>query len=167
MENDENKPETQVSIVPTYTEQDKEDFLKSVLSDEPFTAEYKLMNNQFNVKFRTLTVDESSAVFVQLRKDQTAGRVASDASYLLKLVGYRLGLSLVTINDAPFQTDITKESYKPTGDTDSYIRAKAAIFDNWPSFKLSLVADVFKDFEDKVLDLTKEIQSENFWIAAK
>lgn len=163
----ETDPVDKVEIVSPYTDIDKEDFIKSVLSDQPFTSEYKLFNEQFNIKLRSLTVEESTEVFTQLKKDQTAGRIGSDATYLLSLTNYRLCLSLLSINNIPFQPELTKERYTPEGDTDSYIRARAKPFLSWPVFKLSAVGEVFREFEDKLVDLSKEIQNKNFWIAAQ
>lgn len=149
------------------TEEDKIEFYKAFLSDEPFTLETKLFGDKYTIKFKSLTIKESTDVFDQLKKDQVKGTITSDATYMMALTNYRLAQGIVSVNDAPFQADLTAAKYKPKDESDSYVKEKAEVFRAWPVFKLSAVADAFKVFEDKLLFLTKEIQNENFWAAAK
>lgn len=156
------EPKKKVNI----TEQEKLDFYKSFLSDEPFSSS-ELLFEQVKATFKTLTVQESTDVYDQLRRDQTADLITNDAVYALKLTSYRLALSLTTFNDKPFEEKITREAYKPKDATDSYVKAKANVIAGWASFKLSALVEVFKSFEDKVMELTKSISDETFWKAAK
>jgi hypothetical protein len=149
------------------TEDEKIEFFKCFLADKPYSQKESLFDNKFEVAFRSLTVEESTDVFEQLRKDQIAGRLTNDATYGLWLTNYRLALGITHINKEAFLPNITKDKYKPTGDDDSYIKAKAALFNTWNVFKLSAVADSFKVFEDKIIQLTKEISNPAFWKAAQ
>jgi len=47
------------------------------------------------------------------------------------------------------------------------VQEKAEVAVSWPSFKLSAYCDAFRVFEDKIVALTKEVTTENFWLAAK
>ena len=149
------------------TEDDKIEFYKAFLSDTPYTATVKLFGGQFSVKFKALSIKESTDVFDQLKRDQAKSLINNDASYLMTLTNYRLAQGLIEINDEAFQPDITFEKYKPTDDYDSYVKDKANVFKAWTVFKLSAIAEAFKNFEDKILFLTKEVQTEGFWAAAK
>lgn len=142
------------------TDEEKEDFFKAFLADKQFTVTETLFAGAVKVKFRSLTTQENMDIFDQLRKEQVEGTLTNDANYLTQLTAFRLALSLDELNDAPFAPGITKEDK-------NYVAAKAAIVKDWGVFKLSAIADAFKSFEDKLLFLTKEVQTENFWPAAR
>ncbi len=149
------------------TEEDKVDFFKSFLSDTPYVTTEKLFDGKFTLKFQALNVKQSVDVFDQLRKDQVNQDINSDANYMMALTNYRLGQAIIEINGEPFHPEITFEKYTPKGAFDTYIKEKALDFQKWPVFKLSAVAEAFKAFENKVIYLTKEIQTESFWKAGE
>ena len=159
---DEITPTSQVS------EQDKTAFFKSFLSDTPFESEDSLFDGKIKIKFKSLTVEEASDVFDQLRLDQDLGAIINDSSYVMALTRYRLALSIASINGEPFVPEATKEAYT----TDSfkashYVKVKATSLEKWSVFKLSAFAEAFKNFEDKVVLLTKAITDPSFWPADK
>lgn len=148
------------------TDEEKLNFFKAFLADKPYEATEELFDGGLKLKFKSLSVAESSAVFEQLRKDQQNDRVTTDAAYMMLLTNYRLIYGLVSINGEDVNPAITAD-YKPVDASDSYVRAKAAVLQTWPVFKLSAVAEAFKVFEDKLLFLTKETTKPGFWKAAK
>ncbi|WP_394999303.1 hypothetical protein [Acinetobacter sp.] len=157
-----------VTIQPVkVTEDEKIEFYKSFLSNKAYTGTEYLFDKQFNITFKSLTVKETMAVFDQLRKDQLSNYINTDSNYMMALTNYRLGIAIVTMNDEDFQPDITKEDYKPANGDDSYIKARAEIFNDWPAFKLGALAEAFRTFEDKVVYLTKEIHTPDFWKAGQ
>lgn len=149
------------------TEEEKTAFFKAFLADKPFTATDSMLDGAFTVEFQSLSVQQSTDIFDQLRRDQQKQLITNDSTYMMALTNYRLAQAIVSIGDKPFQPEFSADKYKPVDDSDSYIKAKAAILKTWSIFKLSAIAEAFKGFEDKILFLTKEIQSENFWKAAK
>lgn len=158
--------EINVTIKPVnVTEDEKIEFFKSFLSDKPYTGEEKLFDGQYKLKFRSLTVAETMAIFDQLRKDQLNNEINTDSNYMMELTNFRLSLAITEINGVPFQPDITKDKFKSDITDYSYIKARAQIFNDWPAFKLGALAEAFRTFEDKVVYLTKEIHTENFWKA--
>lgn len=165
---DEKEKEVNVDIPKVkVTDEEKEAFFKAFLADKPFTLTEKLFDGQFSVTFKSLDVQDSTDVFEQLRRDQTAGDITTDAVYMMRLTNYRLANAISEINGESFQKEVNRKDYKPVDGNDSYLKAKAAVFKNWPVFKLSAFAEAFKTFEDKILHLTQEIQTENFWKAAE
>lgn len=151
----------------TISEEDKQNFFKAFLSDTPYSEEMALFDGQFKLKFRTMTTRETTAVYDQLRQSQSNLELTNDPNYIVTMTNFRLAISLIEIDGVPFNQDITLENYKPKDEYDSYIKARAEKFKNWPIFKLSGVIEAFKAFEHKVVSLTDAIQTENFWRAAK
>lgn len=151
----------------TVTEEEKIEFFKAFLADKPFISEVSLFNNQLKVKFKSLSVAESLEVFEQIKKDQQDLIINTDATYMMALTNYRLSQAIVEINGEVFQSQVTRETYKPDDTKVSYLTKRVEIIKSWPVFKLSALADAFKSFEDKLIYLTNEIQNENFWKAAK
>lgn len=146
-------------------EQDKENFLKSVLADKPYEETFFLFDGQFKVRFRSLTVQENTDIVNQIVDDKKAGVAMDNDAYFVTISAYRLGLSLVSIDDKPY-SDIKKDSYSPSDDKDSYILARAQAIKSWPTYKLSLFLDAFQKFESKIIKLTNEVQTTNFWKAS-
>jgi hypothetical protein len=159
---EEKKPKKEFTI----TEEDKVDFFKCFLADKPYEETVYLFGSKFKVKFRTLTTKQTKDVFNQLRQSQLNDELTNDANYMVTSTAFRLALSLVELNGDPFNPDISEEDYAPASKSDSYVRAKSAIFETWPIFKLSAILDAFKAFEHKVVELTDAVQTENFWKAA-
>lgn len=150
------------------TEQDKINFFKSFLADEPFTDTLTSFGGVLKLKFRSLTSNENMDIYSELKKLQNAGELTTDANYITQLTCSRLALTLSAINDEPFCPDITAAVYPATKDSEeNYITKRTAIVKNWSVHKLTTIADSFKLFENKLMALIKEVQTENFWPADK
>lgn len=147
------------------TEEDKERFFKSILADRPYEETVKLFDGQIQVKFKAMTVQENTDVVNQIVEDRK-NNVASDTdAYFITISTYRLALCLVSIDDKPYSS-ITKENFVPMVEKDSYILARSKPMLNWATPKLSVFLDAFQKFEQKILKLTNEVQSPNFWKAS-
>jgi hypothetical protein len=85
----------------------------------------------------------------------------------MKLTNYRLALGISKINNLPFLPDITKEKYTPENSEDSYLKARIKVIEQWSMFKLSIIAEAHKQFENLLIFLTKEINTPGFWKAAE
>ncbi len=150
------------------TEQDKINFFKSFLADEPFTDTLTSMGGALRLKFRSLTSTENMDIYAELKKAQNAGELTSDANYITQLTCSRLALTLDSINDTPFLPEITAAAYPLTKDgEDSYVTRRTQVVKDWSVHKLTTIADSFKLFENKLMALIKEVQTENFWPADK
>jgi hypothetical protein len=147
------------------TELDKENFLKSVLTDRPFEEEVSLMNGALLLKLRAMTVQENADVSAQVKLDRKASIAEETDSYYITLSTYRLALCLVSINGEQF-SDITKASYKPKNETETYVAARARLCLTWHTAKLAAYLDAFGSFDAKLIKLSSEVQSPNFWTAS-
>lgn len=160
-------PENKETKEYTISEEDKVNFFKAFLADKPYEEEWTLFGGQYKLKFNTLTTKQTIDVFNQLRQSQINDELTNDPNYILTLTNYRLGLALVEVDGKPFNQELTEETFTPIGKVDSFVKAKARVFESWPIFKLSAIVDAFRAFEHKVVELTDAIQTENFWKAAK
>jgi hypothetical protein len=146
--------------LPVVTEEEKIEFFKAFISDKPFTNTSLLFNKALSVVFKSLTTRENMVIYDQVRKEQLDGELTNDANYVTTLSIYRLASALQSLNDVPFDV--------PTGESlIDDIKAKAKIIKDWPVFKTAAIMEAFKVFEDKVVHLTREVQTENFWPADK
>lgn len=164
--NENNSPENK-PVSEKISSELKEKFFKAVLSDQPFTHSQSLFNDALTIEFRSPTVQEMNSVYAELKKDEVNDILTTDAAYVMKLTNYRLALGIVKINNLPFLPEFTEESYKPTDTSDSYLKARLRVIEGWPIFKLSIIAEAYKEFENLVIDLTKEINTPGFWKAAE
>lgn len=149
------------------TDEDKERYFKSFLSDEPYQETFARLGGKVKITLRTLTVSENYDIFKQIDLDRKTGRAKNEDSYLMTVVQYRLGVSLVSVNDVPFADDCTKEDFKTDEKAGvSYVAKKAEALQGWPVHKLAGFVETFNYFETKVQQLTAEVADSDFWKAA-
>ena len=147
------------------SQEDKERFFKSILNDTPYEETISLFDGQFNIRLRSMSVEENSDVVNQIVKDRENGISQDSDAYFITISTYRLGLALVSVNGVNYSS-VTKENHTPTTEKDTYIMARASMMTRWTTAKLSVFLDTFQAFEAKVLKLSNEVQSPNFWKAS-
>lgn len=150
----------------TLTEEEKTDFFKCFLADTPYSETVTLFNGKIKVVFRTLTIEENDDLFRQIDMDVKADKSRKDDSYLGTIAQYRLGLSLVSINGTPFCPEITKEDVEENKEEAlTYVSARAATIKKWSVQKVVAITDAYSSFEKKVIKLTENALTEDFWPA--
>lgn len=150
------------------TDIQKEQFFKAFLSDEPYTEEFSLMQGKMKVVFKTLDVSENADIMKQQQLDNGADISRQDDWYMFRIISYRLGMAIVSINGVPFADGITADEVEPdTKAATSYISERIKIFEKWPIFKLSAVQSAYAEFERRTVRLTEEVANPDFWKAAE
>ena len=144
---------------------DKERFFKSILADKPYEEVISLFDDQVKVRFRAMTVQENTDVVNQIVADRKLGIAADNDAYFITVSTYRMGLCLMTIDDNPYCT-VTKENFAPFTENDTYILARSKPMRSWSTARLAILIDAFKRFEGKLVKLTSEVQTQNFWKAS-
>jgi hypothetical protein len=147
------------------TKEDKERFFKSILANVSYEETIDLFDGQMRVRFRSMTVKENSDVVDQIVKDKKNGVAADNDAYFITISTYRLCVSLVSIDDQEYSS-ISKDTFVETVENDTYILARARPMQSWATPKLSLLLDAFQKFEAKLVKLTNEVQTANFWKAS-
>lgn len=145
--------------------EDKERFFKSMLADKPFEDTVYLFDGQLKIRFRSMTVKENNDVVDQIIKDRKNNVAADNDAYMITISTYRLALSLLAIDDQEYST-ISKDKFQAFTENDTYILARSRPMQEWGTAKLSVFLDAFQIFETKVVKLTSEVQSKNFWKAS-
>jgi hypothetical protein len=157
-------PENQINFSDP-TAEEKEKFLKSVLSDSPYEELVELFDGQLNIKLKSMSVAENNDVIEQITLDKEKNIAENTDAYFITISTYRLALCLLTVDGKIF-SDITKESFVKNDESSTYIRERAKIMQSWPTFKLSAFLSAFNTFENKVVALTNAVQQRNFWKAS-
>ncbi len=147
------------------TDDDKDRFFKSVLADRPYEEVNYLFDGQMKVRFKALTVQENTDVVNQIVEDKKNGVAADNDAYFITIATYRLGLSLHSIDDNTFSS-VTKDNFSPMTEKDTYVLSRARPVLSWSTPKLSIMLDAFQLFEKKLVVLTREVQTPNFWKAS-
>jgi hypothetical protein len=145
--------------------EDKERFFKSILADKPYEEVVSLFDDQIKVRFRAMTVQENTDVVNQIVADRKAGVAADNDAYFITVFTYRMGICLVAIDDNPY-CSVTKETFVPFTDNDTYVLARCKNMRAWSTARLAVFIDAFKKFESKLIKLTGEVQNPNFWKAS-
>jgi hypothetical protein len=147
------------------TEEDKEAFFKSVLSDQPYMEKIDLFGGKMSILLKTMSVEENNDIVAQIENDKNNNLAENNDAYFITISTYRLALCLVEIDGQVYQ-DIDKNSFKRTDDGITYVGARAQAMLGWPTFKLSAFLGAFNDFEAKIVKLTSEVRTTNFWTAS-
>lgn len=149
------------------TEVEKENFYKSVLSDKPFGLDFSIFDNQFKLTLRALYTAENQDILYWLDKERDSGLLTTSDIYYMRMMNFRLAVSLQTLNDTPFAPELTRETEPIVKDGKSnYLLSRVNILEKWPAFKLVAFQSVYKDFELKVMKLTASIKTPGFWKAS-
>jgi len=148
------------------SEQDKENFLKAVLVDEPYEENVSLLDGKVVLTFRALTMEQWEDHAAQVKLDSKNKVTDNDDTYFARFLSYRLAISLTKINGVPYLPEVTKEEFEATEEA-TYVAARTNPFKKWQAIKLSTYIDAFNQFERKLFQLAKEVQSPNFWKASK
>ena len=149
------------------SDEDKDNFFKCVLSDKPYEETCSLFDDQVKVRFKALTVQENADVVDQIVRDKKNGLASDNDAYFITIATYRLALSLLSIDDKPY-SNINKGNFMSLTEDgrSSYVTARAKPMQEWATYKLSMLLDAFQQFEAKLVKLTNEVQSPNFWKAS-
>lgn len=145
--------------------EDKERFFKSILANTPYEETIGLFDGQMKVRFRAMSVKENSDVVDQIVRDKKSGMAAENDAYFITISTYRLAVSLVSVDDQEYSS-VTKDNFSETSENDTYILARSKPMQSWATPKLSLFLDAFQKFEAKLVKLTNEVQTANFWKAS-
>lgn len=159
--------ETQKELPKTVniSDEDKENFYKSILADKPYEEVVSLFDDRIKLKFKSLTVQENNDVVNQIGVDRKAGLAAETDAYLITIAGYRLALGLVSIDDKPY-SNISRDNFTALKDNETYLAARSKPMSLWSTAKMSAFLDAFRTFESKLIKLTSEVQNPNFWKAS-
>ena len=136
------------------TEEDKERFFKSILSDKCYEETMSLFDGQLKVKFRAMTVQENSDVVGQIELDKKDGIANETDSYYITISCYRLAMCLVSVDDKQYSS-VTKENFSASTENDTYILARVKTISSWSTSKLSAYLDAFQAFENKLVKCKK------------
>jgi hypothetical protein len=84
-------------IVPT--DLDKEDFLAAALGSQKFQRDYEIFGGKIRIVFHTILAEESKMLHRQLVLDQENKKIVTEAEWFVRMLEYRLALSLSAITD--------------------------------------------------------------------
>ena len=82
------------------TDNDKVDFLATLLGGSRFSRDYELAGGKMIVRLRSMLADENFLVQRQLLLDQNAGEILTEAEWFIRMGDYRMACSLESITDS-------------------------------------------------------------------
>jgi hypothetical protein len=82
------------------TDEDKIDFLATLLGGSRFSRNYELAGGKMIVRLRSMLADENFLVQRQLLLDQNAGEILTEAEWFIRMGDYRMACSLESITDS-------------------------------------------------------------------
>lgn len=173
-ETDNNPPDTQPTVdlaarpPVEVNDRQKEEFFKAFLADQSYEEEFSLLNGNFRVRLKALTMRENNDLLTQISYDRDKGRIEGVNDYYFSRVAhYRLSLALVSINEQPFCPELTSakvSSNKEKGT--SYVSARADSFAEWSMVKMAALQAALQEFDQRILVLVDAVAKPDFWKAA-
>lgn len=82
------------------TDDDKVDFLATLLGGSRFTRDYELAGGKMIMRLRSMLADENFFVQRQLLLDQNDGEILTEAEWFIRMGDYRMACSLESITDS-------------------------------------------------------------------
>jgi hypothetical protein len=82
------------------TDDDKVDFLATMLGGSRFSRDYQLAGGKMVVRLRSMLADENFLVQRQLLLDQNDGEILTEAEWFIRMGDYRMACSLESITDS-------------------------------------------------------------------
>jgi len=145
------------------TEEEKELFFKSFLSDKPFIGVETIFKGKIPLKFAALTIKQNNSVMLQMQYDREVGTAMTTDKYLIQVIQYKVAASLLEFNNTPFAQDITEETYPANAaEHTTYLLKRLKLMESWGVYKISSITEAFNRFENKLRALTEESFKENF-----
>jgi len=81
------------------TDEDKVDFLATLLGGSRFSRDYELAGGKMIVRLRSMLADENFLVQRQLLLDQNDGEILTEAEWFMRMGEYRMACSLASVTD--------------------------------------------------------------------
>jgi hypothetical protein len=156
------------SDVVEVTEEDKIQFLVSLLGLKPFIKRYSLFGDRLSVTLRTINPVEADMCFRQLYIDRKKNRVANQAEEAENLARYRAALQVQNMlgNGLTYQQKTTDTVVRDI-DADTYVYHAWARFcevNTSETMHRTLLGLVFR-FNELVARLEANVDNPNFWQA--
>lgn len=146
------------------TAEDKENFFKAFLADRPYVEDILLFGGKVRLKLATMTLQQNTDVFRQIAHDQDKGIAKTEDTYFIKVTLYRFSQSLMELDGKVFCPEISAASHSEKEGV-TYVKVRAETLEKWPLYKLGVILEAFKEFEQKVLALSQAALSKDFWKA--
>ena len=159
----------------TVTEQDKTDFVQSILGSIRFKKVYELYGGRIKITFRTLTTAESDMAYKQLLVDaqnDLQSKILGDTSFYWRtLMAYRAVIAVERIESENSIIDIPPIDEIEV-DADSYAKPNTklyALFDDlvsqiMPSEMLrNSISHLYTEFQALVEKMQAMAESKDFW----
>ena len=147
------------------TEQDKQDYLRAVLNDEPVVFTIELCGGQVKVKLRARTAWEQSLVYEAVFQDQEMKIVNEFRQGIIQLQKYSAVLMIQEINGRLFSNEKfeKKDEDNWQKDVDKLRELVTEKIDSMDGAKLTLILNALRIFEFKLARIGTQCLSGNFW----
>jgi len=148
------------------TADDLRDFLRAVMSGEPFIKSYHLFDNLVEVRFRTRTGEEDLAVKACLRKMLKANEIAQQSDLLSHARRFNFCCSLISYTSSQRSIEF-KGMELPDQNESAYTENMEILvrqrIRQLPSQVLSMLLNVYDNFNELVDLLVAKAENPGFW----
>ena len=152
------------------SDEEKTLWLRHVLGEERFTKAYSMYGGRVNIVLRSRTLEESNAVFEQLKVEPSGeGMTGLEPEFLSKVNSYALVSSLASYNDEVYPP-VTRENYPDTEhllEEEEHRSAVALAYEKHiqklPEGVVSAMIQCLNDFDHLVQVLQQHCNDSDFW----
>lgn len=144
-----------VEFIPT--EDDKEEFIRSVLGSRGFERIVTRLGGKLKMRFISPTLADEDRILEQLRVEETSGVITTPEMWWTKLRRYRAAVMLVEIRlDTP-------RVFKPVAEFAEVLDVVSDRFDDMPAHLLSLVLQGLQETDGVYSYLVRRASQPDFW----
>jgi hypothetical protein len=158
------------------TEEDKRNFMRTLLTKSRFTKTFKLFDGSINVTFANRLTKLENLITQQLTQEIVDRRLllvdanlaASNYMYRQRRLQMtaslqRVHAGLIDLTLPDFTTPHAAELYPPTATDNPLAVASKSVYEDWPEVLYGAIFRVFAEFENLTLRLMENSRSPDFW----
>ena len=151
--------DTRQAVIPV-SEDDKKEYLRTILGEGCFTKEYLLYGGKFKIKFVDLMTQEADAMV------EILNQAINDPLFITKAIKIKLIFSTLYYIKGDKKVEMDKKNILKPGITIKEALEEYNKFFNLPETQCGMIGKLYQDFSNLIICLAENGFDENFWEGA-
>jgi hypothetical protein len=142
-------------------EEDKKEYIRSILGDSCFSKEYSIFGGEFKIKFTDLISTEADNLVRVLTN------ITDDPLFLAKAIKIKIIFGLVSFSRGTTDTIPDRDRLLDENlDVADYLKIYNELVGELPETLCGMMAKLYNDFTNLIISLAESAFDENFWKGA-
>jgi hypothetical protein len=161
-------PLAQPSMDVTITPEDKEEFIRAIISGDRMQLQVPVCGGKLRVALRNRTMPETQAIIAQLRQEMDSGEIVTNLDYSVRLRAMLMAAQVAELQGVVHPTLDSQEPLRYTQDKDEVIPPGwLDSVKHWATLPEGLHAVIWNcvwEFETKYWAMVQDAKNQDFWL---